>query len=74
MLKAVALALVLIWQEVPYRTLEEYCGGPCKVACREQTVPPGFTCAMLVQVDPPRFRWELRASRVRSMKRFAESL
>lgn len=53
MLTPAALALLLAWQIQPFHAAEDYRGGPCKVRCERQAVPAGFSCAMLVQLDPP---------------------
>jgi hypothetical protein len=48
-----ALALLLAWQVQPFHTAEDYRGGPCKVRCERQAVISGFSCGILVQLDPP---------------------
>jgi hypothetical protein len=44
-LKLIALALLLAWQPEPFCTIEDYDGGPSKVSCQREAVPPGFICA-----------------------------
>jgi hypothetical protein len=53
MLKYVALALLLSWQLEPGYTIEDHSGGPGKVSCQTQELPPGFTCAIVFNLDPP---------------------
>ena len=52
MLKHIAVALLLAWQLEPLYTIEDYHGGPCKVSCQREAVPPGFTCAIVFNLDP----------------------
>ncbi len=53
MLKHIALIVVLAWQVDPSYVVEDNRGGPCKVTCQKEAVPPGFICAILYKVDPP---------------------
>jgi hypothetical protein len=53
MLKHVVLAFLLAWQVEPFYTIEDYGGGPCKVSCQREAIPPGFTCAFVFNLDPP---------------------
>ena len=47
MLKHVALGLLLCWQLEPFYAIEDYRGGPGKVSCQTESMPPGFTCAIV---------------------------
>lgn len=53
MLRYVALAVLLSWQLEPFYTIEDDCGGPGGVSCQTQELPPGFTCAIVFNLDPP---------------------
>jgi hypothetical protein len=53
MLKLIALALLLVWQLEPLCTIEDYGGSPSKVSCQQEAIPPGFTCAIVFNLDPP---------------------
>lgn len=53
MLKQVALGLLLCWQLEPFYAIEDYRGGPGKVSCQMEAMPPGFTCAIVFNLDPP---------------------
>jgi hypothetical protein len=53
MLKHIALIVVLAWQFDPSYVVEDRRGGPCKVTCLNEAVPPGFSCAILYKIDPP---------------------
>ena len=53
MLKHVALGLLLCWQLEPFYAIEDYRGGPGKVSCQTESMPPGFTCAIVFNLDPP---------------------
>jgi hypothetical protein len=53
MLKYVALALLLSWQLEPFYTIDDNRGGPGKVSCQTQRLPPGFTCGTVFNLDPP---------------------
>jgi hypothetical protein len=53
MLKLIALALLLAWQLEPFCAIKDYRGGPSKVSCQKEAVPPGFTCAIVFNLDPP---------------------
>ncbi len=53
MLKLIALALLLVWQLDPLCAIEDYGGSPSKVSCQKEAVPPGFTCAIVFNLDPP---------------------
>jgi len=53
MLKHIALALLLAWQLAPFYTIEDYRDSPGGVLCQREAVPPGFTCAIVFNLDPP---------------------
>jgi hypothetical protein len=53
MLKPIAAALLLAWQLAPSYPVQDYRNGPCKVTCQKEPVPSGFTCAILIGLDPP---------------------
>lgn len=57
MLKHIALTLLLAWQvqTVPYYTIEDYLyrNHPREVRCEKEALSAGFTCGILVQLDPP---------------------
>lgn len=53
MQKFVALALLLPWQLVPFYTIEDHSAGTGNVSCQARELPPGFTCAIVFNLDPP---------------------
>lgn len=56
MLKYLALTLLLAWQvkPVPYDTIEDYLYRTHpQVSCEKEAVAAGFTCGIVVQLDPP---------------------
>jgi hypothetical protein len=53
MLKPIAAAPLLAWQLAPSYPVQDYRNGPCKVTCQKEPVPSGFTCAILIGLDPP---------------------
>lgn len=56
MLKYLALTLLLAWQvkTVPQYTIEDYLYRTHpQVSCEKEAVAAGFTCGIVVQLDPP---------------------